>query len=93
MTSRQRDSWRAALSPRERQVALRLARGKRVSEVADALGVSVKTISTYRVRILHKLGLRTTAELMVTVVKEDLQRQFARAEPITQFFREVVRRR
>jgi len=41
-----------------------LARGKTVGEIATELELSVKTISTFRARILEKMGLRTNAELI-----------------------------
>jgi DNA-binding NarL/FixJ family response regulator len=52
------------LSNREYQVMTRLAAGRTVTEIAAELSLSVKTISTYRSRILEKLGLATTAELI-----------------------------
>jgi len=52
------------LSDREFQVLKLLAAGKSVKEIAAELSLSVKTISTYRVRMLEKMHLRTTAELM-----------------------------
>ena len=51
------------LSNRERQVLLRLAQGKTVGEIAVELGVGPKSISTYRTRLLRKLGLRTNADI------------------------------
>lgn len=51
------------LSDREFQVLQLIASGKTVSEVADKLSLSVKTVSTYRTRILEKLHLSTNAEL------------------------------
>jgi two-component system invasion response regulator UvrY len=53
-----------ALSGREFEVLRLLASGKTVTEVADQLVLSVKTVSTYRARILDKMNLHTTAELM-----------------------------
>lgn len=53
-----------SLSDREYQVLRMIGRGRTVSEIADDLGLSVKTVSTYRARILEKLGLRTSAELI-----------------------------
>ncbi len=58
-----RDSL-ALLSPREREVFERLARGETQREVAEVLGLSVKTVETYRARIADKLGLRTRADLV-----------------------------
>jgi DNA-binding CsgD family transcriptional regulator len=52
------------LSPREREVLARIARGETQRAVADALGLSVKTVETYRARIGQKLELRTRAELV-----------------------------
>jgi len=51
------------LSDRELQVMRMLASGKTVTEIADELSLSVKTISTYRSRILEKLQVRNNAEL------------------------------
>ncbi|MDX9740150.1 MAG: response regulator transcription factor [Gammaproteobacteria bacterium] len=52
------------LTDREFQVCRLLATGKTVSQVATELSLSVKTISTHRSKVLHKLGLRNNAELM-----------------------------
>jgi DNA-binding NarL/FixJ family response regulator len=54
----------SALSDREYEVLQMLGRGKSVKEIAAALGLSAKTISTYRERILTKLELKTTADLI-----------------------------
>lgn len=51
------------LSDREMQVLQLLASGQTVSEVADAISLSVNTISTYRNRLLEKLNLNNNAEL------------------------------
>jgi len=51
------------LSDREFQVLRMLASGKTVTEVAKELSLSVKTISTYRGRILEKMAMKTNAEL------------------------------
>jgi len=52
-----------ALSNREYTVMVMIASGKTVSEIGNELHLSVKTISTYRSRILLKMGMRTNAEL------------------------------
>jgi DNA-binding NarL/FixJ family response regulator len=52
------------LSSREFQVLCKISSGLTVGEIADALGLSVPTVSTYRARILEKLRLSTTAELI-----------------------------
>jgi DNA-binding NarL/FixJ family response regulator len=53
-----------ALSDREYQVLRMIASGLTVSQVAQRLSLSVKTISTYRARVLDKMNMKTTAELM-----------------------------
>jgi len=53
-----------ALSDREYQVLRMIASGLTVSQVATKLSLSVKTISTYRARVLEKMNMKTTAELM-----------------------------
>jgi DNA-binding NarL/FixJ family response regulator len=60
------------LSEREYQVFLQIASGRAVGQIADDLGLSVKTISTYRTRILHKLDLKSNAELVVYAVHAQL---------------------
>lgn len=52
------------LSGREYQVMCLIAAGKTVSEVARELSLSVKTVSTYRARIMEKLQMKNNAELM-----------------------------
>ena len=51
------------LSDREFQVLNLIASGKTVTEIAEELALSVKTISTYRTRILEKMQMKTNAEL------------------------------
>jgi two-component system, NarL family, invasion response regulator UvrY len=52
------------LSDREFQVLRMIASGKTVKERAEELSLSVKTISTYRARVLEKTGMKTNAELI-----------------------------
>jgi DNA-binding NarL/FixJ family response regulator len=60
------------LSDREYQVLRMLGSGRTVSEIAEALGLSVKTVSTYRMRVLEKLRMRTNAEMMRYVIENGL---------------------
>lgn len=53
-----------SLSDRELQVLVMIGAGETVSRIADKLCVSVKTVSTYRARILDKMGLENNAQLM-----------------------------
>jgi DNA-binding NarL/FixJ family response regulator len=60
------------LSDREFEILRLLASGKRASEIAEQLHLSVKTVSTYRARILQKLNLRNTAEIMRYAIQHGL---------------------
>ena len=60
------------LSDREYLVLCRIASGRTVTEIAEELQLSVKTISTYRTRILEKMSLRTSAELTSYAVRAGL---------------------
>ena len=60
------------LSDRELRVLVLLGGGKSVGDIATALSLSVKTISTYRARILKKTGMETTAQLIKYAVQHDL---------------------
>jgi DNA-binding NarL/FixJ family response regulator len=61
-----------ALSDREYQVLCMLASGKTVTEIADELALSVKTVSTYRARILEKMDMKNNAELIHYAVQNKL---------------------
>jgi DNA-binding NarL/FixJ family response regulator len=53
-----------ALSKRELQVLVSLAQGRSVKHIAQSLALSIKTVSTYRARLLDKLQVTNTAELI-----------------------------
>lgn len=61
-----------SLSNRELEVLCRLGEGKIIKEIATELNVSPKTISTYRARLLAKLELETTADLIRYAIHNDL---------------------
>lgn len=61
------------LSSRETEVLLLLASGKTISKIANELFLSPKTISTYRERLLEKLKLKTTADLIRYSIMEGMQ--------------------
>jgi len=63
---------RDALSDREYEVMVLLARGRTVTEIGEELSLSVKTISTYRARVLDKLGLKNNAEIVYYALKEGI---------------------
>lgn len=60
------------LSDRELQVLRLFGRGKTLTEISEELSLSPKTISTYRARILEKMGLQTTAEIIHYAIHHDL---------------------
>jgi two-component system, NarL family, invasion response regulator UvrY len=60
------------LSERELQVFLRLARGETVGHIAEGMSLSVKTVSTYRTRVLEKMGLASNSELTYYAMKNGL---------------------
>lgn len=62
----------AALSDREFQVMRMIAFGKTVKEISYELSLSIKTVSTYRTRVLAKMLLKNNAELMRYAVENDL---------------------
>lgn len=69
------DSRRAPhekLSEREFEIMRMIASGKSVSEIADLLSLSVKTVSTYRARILEKMKMNNNAELTQYAVRNNL---------------------
>jgi DNA-binding NarL/FixJ family response regulator len=60
------------LSDREHEVMCRIASGKTITEIAGEVSLSVKTISTYRARILEKLGVRNSAEITQYAIRNGL---------------------
>lgn len=60
------------LSDREYQIFDLIVKGKKVSEIADELCISVKTVSTYRVRILQKMEMQSNAELIKYAIERKL---------------------
>jgi two-component system, NarL family, invasion response regulator UvrY len=60
------------LSEREFQVMVMLAKGKSVTEIAKDIFISDKTVSTYRTRILEKMGMKKNAELTIYTIKNNL---------------------
>ena len=66
------ESLHAALSERELQTLLKIASGKRLSDIAEELMLSPKTISVYRSRVLEKLKLSNNSELTVYAIRNGL---------------------
>jgi len=62
----------SGLSQREFQIFFKLASGRSVSDVAGELFLSVKTVSTYRSRVLEKMGMQSNADLTYYAIKNGL---------------------
>lgn len=60
------------LSDREYQIACMIASGKTPTEIANELSLSIKTVSTYRTRLLEKMNMKSNAELTTYAVREGL---------------------
>lgn len=61
-----------ALSQRELQVFLRLAQGETIGQLAQSMSLSVKTVSTYRARVMEKMGLASNSDLTYYALKNGL---------------------
>jgi DNA-binding NarL/FixJ family response regulator len=61
-----------SLSTREYEVMCHIAHGCSMKEIAEKIGLSIKTISTYRSRILEKLKMKTNAQLVHYAIHENL---------------------
>jgi DNA-binding NarL/FixJ family response regulator len=66
------ETLHAALSERELQTLMKIASGKRLSDIAEELMLSPKTVSVYRARVLEKLKLTNNAELTVYAIRNEL---------------------
>jgi two-component system invasion response regulator UvrY len=66
------ESLHSTLSERELQTLLKIASGKRLSDIAEDLMLSPKTVSVYRARLLEKLKLANNAELTVYAIRNNL---------------------
>ena len=60
------------LSERELQVFLRLAKGETIGHLADSMSLSVKTVSTYRTRVMEKMQLASNSDLTYYALKNGL---------------------
>lgn len=60
------------LSAREYQIFYRLGKGESVTKIADELCLSVKTVSTYRSRVLEKMNMTSNADIIYYAIKQNL---------------------
>ena len=60
------------LSDREYQVLCLIASGRTVKQIGEELAISEKTVSTYRMRVLEKMGMKSSAELTHYAIKHNL---------------------
>ena len=61
-----------SLSERERQVLIQVARGYTNQRIADEVGLSVKTVESYRSRLMKKLGLKDRSDLVRLAIEMKL---------------------
>ncbi len=62
----------SVLTPREREVLQLMAEGKSSRQIADHLNISIKTVETHRMQIMHKLEIYSVAELTKYAIREGL---------------------
>lgn len=62
----------ARFTPREREVALLIVRGRTSRQIADELGIGVRTVETHRQRAMEKAGVRTAAALTRLVLEQGI---------------------
>jgi DNA-binding NarL/FixJ family response regulator len=72
LTTPAHENAHQTLSDRELQTLVMIASGKRLSDIADELKLSPKTVSVYRARVLEKLALGNNAELTVYAIRNGL---------------------
>ncbi len=70
------DTPHRELSEREYQVMIMLASGDSLSDIANRLGLSIKTVSTYRARLLAKMNMTNNSQLTYYAMVNDLIKQF-----------------
>ena len=72
LTSPASENAHDKLSDREMQTLVMIASGKRLSDIAEELTLSPKTVSVYRARVLEKLGLANNSEMTVYAIRSGL---------------------
>jgi DNA-binding NarL/FixJ family response regulator len=72
LSAPENEELHASLSEREMQTMQKIASGRKLSEIADELMLSPKTVSVYRARVLDKLHLTNNAELTVYAIRNNL---------------------
>jgi DNA-binding NarL/FixJ family response regulator len=72
LSAPENEELHASLSEREMQTLQKIASGKKLSEIAEELMLSPKTVSVYRARVLDKLHLANNAELTVYAIRNNL---------------------
>ena len=72
LSARETETPHDKLSDREFQVLKLMAQGRTVKEVGTELSLSIKTISTYRTRLLRKMSLKSTASLIAYAIRNHL---------------------
>ena len=66
------DEWRETLTPREREVFQLLAEGSSNKEVSSQLKISLKTAESHRARVMHKLNLHSTSDIVHYAIRNKI---------------------
>jgi DNA-binding NarL/FixJ family response regulator len=74
-----KDHTHKSLTHREMDIFLRLAAGKKISDIAAELGISAKTVSTHKARVMEKMGMSSSSQLIQYAIVNSL---FGKAEPV-----------
>lgn len=75
LTELGKDRSHTSLTQRELEIFAKLASGQRVTEIADQLGISVKTVSTHKTRLMEKMNMATQSQLVQYAIAHGLFRQ------------------
>jgi DNA-binding NarL/FixJ family response regulator len=74
-----KDHTHTSLTHREMEIFLRLAAGRKISDIAAELGISVKTVSTHKARVMEKMGMTSSSQLIQYAIVNSL---FGKAQPV-----------
>lgn len=74
-----KDHTHKSLTHREMEIFLRLAEGRKISDIASELGISVKTVSTHKARVMEKMGMTSSSQLIQYAIVNSL---FDKAQPV-----------
>jgi DNA-binding NarL/FixJ family response regulator len=74
-----KDHTHKSLTHREMEIFLRLAAGRKISDIAAELGISAKTVSTHKARVMEKMGMNSSSQLIQYAIFNSL---FEKGQPV-----------